>query len=156
YFGPFTSSGSVRETLRFLLKIFPVRTCRDSVFWNRTRPCILFDVGKCCGPCTEPVSHEYYNDLVNRVATFFSGKDDEVRRTLEERMDECSESMVYQEAALVRDRLQALERTWETHQPESHLGGGRDIIAIASSKGRSLVALQQFRRGVLTHSLDFY
>jgi len=156
YFGPFTSSGAVRETLRFLLKVFPVRTCRDSVFRNRTRPCILYDVGKCCGPCTEPVSHEYYDDLVRRVATFFSGKDDEVRHTLKQRMEELSENMEFEKAAMVRDRLQALDRTLETQQAESHLGGDRDIIAIASSQGRSLVVLQQFRRGVLIHSVDFY
>lgn len=156
YFGPFTSSGAVRETLRFLLKIFPVRTCRDSYFKNRTRPCILYDVGKCCGPCTEPVSQDYYNDLIQRVATFFNGKDDEVRRTLQVRMEELAEAMEFEKAALVRDRLEALDRTLESHQSESHLGGDRDIIAIASAQGRSLVVLQQFRRGVLLHSTDFY
>lgn len=156
YFGPFTSSGAVRETLRFLLKVFPVRTCRDSVFRNRTRPCILFDVGKCCGPCTEPVSQDYYQDLVDKVATFFSGKDDDVRRALQVRMDEFSDNMEFEKAALVRDRIQALDRTLEHHEAESHLGGDRDVIAIASSQGRSLVVLQQFRRGVLIHSLDFY
>ncbi len=156
YFGPFTSSGAVRETLRFLLKVFPVRTCRDSVFRNRTRPCILYDVGKCCGPCTEPVSKEFYTDLVQRVATFFSGKDDEVRRTLNQRMMELAENMEFEKAALVRDRLEALDRTLESHQAESHLGGDRDVIAIASEQGRSLVILQQFRRGVLIHSTDFY
>lgn len=156
YFGPFTSSGAVRETLRFLLKIFPVRTCRDSFFKNRTRPCILYDVGKCCAPCTEPVSQEYYADLISRVATFFNGKDDEVRRTLMHRMEELAEAMEFEKAALVRDRLEALERTLESHQAESHLGGDRDVIAIASAQGRSLVVLQQFRRGVLIHSTDFY
>jgi excinuclease ABC subunit C len=156
YFGPFTSSGAVRETLRFLLKVFPVRTCRDSVFRNRTRPCILFDVGKCCGPCTEPVSQDYYSDLVQRVATFFGGKDADVRQTLEQRMDELSDNLEFEKAAMVRDRLNALERTLENQQAESHLGGDRDVLAIGSSQGRSLVVLQQFRRGVLIHSVDFY
>lgn len=156
YFGPFTSSGAVRETLRFLLKIFPVRTCRDSFFKNRTRPCILYDVGKCCAPCTEPVSQDYYAQLIERVSTFFNGKDDELRRTLMARMEELAEAMEFEKAALVRDRLEALDRTLESHQTESHLGGDRDVIAIASGQGRSLVVIQQFRRGVLLHSTDFY
>ncbi len=156
YFGPFTSSGAVRETLRFLLKAFPVRTCRDSVFRNRTRPCILHDVGKCCAPCTEQVTPEHYANLVQRVATFFSGKDDEVRRTLSLRMEELAENLEFEKAALIRDRLNALDRTLESHQSESHMGGDRDVIAIASSQGRSLVVIQQFRRGVLIHSTDFY
>lgn len=156
YFGPFTSSGAVRETLRFLLKIFPVRTCRDSVFRNRTRPCLLYDVGKCCGPCTEPVSEEYYQDLIRRVSVFFSGRDEEVRRTLEDRMLELAENMEFEKAALIRDRIAALEATLEAPQTESHIGADRDVVAVASAQGRSLVVVQQFRRGILLHSTEFY
>lgn len=156
YFGPYTSSSSVRETLRFLLKVFPVRTCRDSVFRNRTRPCILFDVGKCCGPCTEPVSKEEYADLVHQVTAFLRGKDEEVCRALEQRMMECSENMQFEKAALIRDRLQAVRRTLERQQSATHEALDRDILAVASRQGRSLVILQEFRGGDLVHSREFY
>lgn len=156
YFGPFTSGFSVKETLRFLLKIFPVRTCKDSVFSNRTRPCILFDVGKCCGPCTEPVSREDYLNLVQKVQKFFGGKAEEIKSVLRQRMEELSENMEFEKAAIVRDRLTAMDATLEKHQAESYLGEDRDVIAIASSQGRSLIVLQQYRGGVLIHFRDFY
>ncbi|MGI8908318.1 MAG: excinuclease ABC subunit UvrC [Candidatus Sumerlaeaceae bacterium] len=156
YFGPYISSSSVRETLRFLLKVFPMRTCRDSVFRNRTRPCILFDVGKCCGPCTEPVPKDEYRELVDKVASFLRGKGEEVRRTLQTRMFELSETMQFEKAAMVRDRLAAVDRTLERQQAATHERNERDVIAIASTQGRSMVVLQQFRGGTLVHSYDFY
>lgn len=156
YFGPYTSASSVRETMRFLLKVFPIRTCRDSVFRNRTRPCILFDVGKCCGPCTEPVPREDYRELVEKVAAFLRGKGEEVRDTLRQRMLELSEALQFEKAAMVRDRLAAVDRTLERQHAATHERNERDVIAIASSQGRSLVVLQQFRGGTLVHSYDYY
>lgn len=156
YFGPYTSASAVRETLRFLLKIFPVRTCKDSVFRNRTRPCILFDVGKCCGPCTEPVSREEYRALVDKVAAFLRGKDFEVRRALEERMYEFSEKMEFEKAALIRDRIRALDETLERQQTAQHKARDADVLAVASREGRSLVILHQYRNGTLLHALEYY
>jgi excinuclease ABC subunit C len=156
YFGPYTSSGAVHETLKFLLKVFPVRTCKDSVFANRTRPCLLYDVGKCCGPCVLPVPKEDYARLVEQVTLFLRGRSDEVRRLLEERMQEFAEAMEYERAALVRDRIAALDATLERQQVANHAYADRDVIAVASERGRSAIALLPWRNGLLGQAAEFY
>lgn len=156
YFGPYTSAASVRAVLRFLLKVFPVRTCKDSIFRNRTRPCILYDVGKCCGPCVLPVPKDEYAKLVDNVALFLRGRNEEVKRALEERMQVFSDNLEFEKAALVRDRIAALDTTLEEQHAAVHERFNRDVIAIASKQGRSLVVLQTYRSGVLTDSFEYY
>ncbi|MCX7718954.1 MAG: excinuclease ABC subunit UvrC [Candidatus Sumerlaeaceae bacterium] len=156
YFGPYTSSGAVHETLKFLLKVFPVRTCKDSVFANRTRPCLLYDVGKCCGPCVLPVPKEDYARLVEQVTLFLRGRSDEVRRLLAQRMQEFAEAMEYERAALVRDRIAALDATLERQQVANHAFADRDVIAVASERGRSAIALLPWRNGLLGQAAEFY
>ena len=156
YFGPYTSSGAVHETLKFLLKVFPVRTCKDSVFANRTRPCLLYDVGKCCGPCVLPVGKDEYARLVEQVTLFLRGHSDEVRRLLAGRMQEFAEAMEYERAALVRDRIAALDATLERQQVANHAYADRDVIAVASERGRSAIALLPWRNGLLGQAAEFY
>ncbi len=156
YFGPYTSGLAVRETLRFLLKVFPVRTCKDSVFANRTRPCLLYDVGKCCGPCVFPIERKDYADLVSKVALFLNGRSNEVRDLLQARMSEFSEKLEYEKAAMVRDRIAALDETLVKQKANRHGGGDRDVIAIVSRQGRSLIVVQRYREGVLVGSSDYY
>ena len=156
YFGPYTSGGAVRETLRFLLKVFPVRTCKDSVFRNRTRPCLLYDVGKCCGPCVLPVPRAHYDALVEGVSLFLRGRNREVRELLEKRMAEFSDRMEFEKAALVRDRIAALDETMVGQNTTRHGGGDRDVVAVASQQGRSLIVVQRYRDGVLVGSSEFY
>jgi excinuclease ABC subunit C len=156
YFGPYTSSGAVHETLKFLLKVFPVRTCKDSVFANRTRPCLLHDVGKCCAPCVLPVSREEYARLVDQVALFLRGRSDEVRRLLEARMEQFAEALEFERAAMVRDRIAALDATLERQQVANHAFADRDVIAITSERGRSAIALLPWRNGLLGQAAEFY
>lgn len=156
YFGPYVSTSAVRATLRFLLKIFPVRTCRDTVFSSRTRPCLLYDVGKCCAPCVLPVSQEYYRTLIDRVTRFLRGRREEVRELLEQQMHELSERMEFERAALVRDYLRAMDETLERQTVVSHAVDDRDVIAIASEAGRSLILLMEVRNGAVAHTTDFY
>lgn len=156
YFGPYVSTSAVRATLRFLLKIFPVRTCRDTVFANRTRPCLLYDVGKCCGPCVFPVSQEHYRTLIDRVARFLRGRREDVRELLEQQMRELSQRMEFERAALVRDYLQAMEETLERQTVVSHAMQDRDVVAIVSEAGRSLILLMEVRNGAVVNTADFY
>lgn len=156
YFGPYDSAHSVRETIRFLLRVFPVRTCKDSVFNNRTRPCLLYDIGKCCGPCTEPVDRGEYRQLVEGAAAFLQGQNEDVRDLLLRRMEQLAEGMEFEKAALVRDRLQAIDRTLETQAMASHDGTDRDLVAIASERGRSLILLHEVRQGTLVHVREHY
>lgn len=156
YFGPYTSASSVREILRFVLKVFPVRTCKDSVFRSRTRPCILYDVGKCCGPCVLPIPKDDYKRLVDSVVLFLRGKSEQIREMLHERMIEFSDRLEFERAAMVRDRIQALEVTLQKQQATSHGTADRDVIAVASQQGRSLIVLRQYRDGALVDSREFY
>ncbi len=156
YFGPYVSTSAVRATLRFLLKIFPIRTCRDSVFANRTRPCLLYEVGKCCGPCVLPVDQGYYADLVENVARFLRGRRDEVRELLERQMHLLSERLEFERAALVRDYLRAMDETLERQTVVSHAVQDRDVVAIVSQEGRSLILLMEMRNGAVARTLDFY
>ncbi len=156
YFGPFTSPLAVRETLKFLLKVFPVRTCKDSVFRNRTRPCLLYDVGKCCAPCVLPVPREEYDTLVRRVTQFLRGHGDEVREVLAARMADLSEALEFEKAALVRDRIAAMDETLEKQRAHTLAGADRDVAAVVSRQGRSLVVLHRYRDGALVDSREFY
>lgn len=156
YFGPYVSTSAVRATLRFLLKIFPIRTCRDSVFANRTRPCLLYEVGKCCGPCVLPVDQGYYAELVENVARFLRGRRDEVRELLERQMHLLSERLEFERAALVRDYLRAMDETLERQTVVSHAVQDRDVVAIVSQEGRSLILLMEMRNGAVARTLDFY
>ncbi|MGB9691074.1 MAG: excinuclease ABC subunit UvrC [Candidatus Sumerlaeaceae bacterium] len=156
YFGPYVSTSAVRATLRFLLKVFPIRTCRDSVFANRTRPCLLYDVGKCCGPCVVPVSQESYRELVDNVARFLRGRRDEVRELLERQMHALSDRMEFERAALVRDYLRAMDETLERQTVVSHAVADRDIIAIVSQGGHSLILLMEMREGAIAFTRDFF
>jgi excinuclease ABC subunit C len=156
YFGPYVSTSAVRATLRFLLRIFPVRTCRDHIFANRTRPCLLYDVGKCCGPCVRQVSQREYRELIDNVARFLRGRREEVRELLECQMRELADRMEFERAALVRDYLSAMDETLERQTVVSHRGSDRDVLAITSDRGRSLILLMEVRDGAVARTLDFY
>lgn len=155
YFGPYTSSTAVRDTVKFLLRIFPVRTCRDSVFKARSRPCVLHEVGKCCAPCVLPVSSDEYAKLVEQVTFFLRGKSGAVRKLLERRMAEFSEAMQYERAAMVRDHIAALDETLEKQDAVGHSRVDLDIVAVASAGGRSVVVVQQVRDGALNKSREY-
>jgi excinuclease ABC subunit C len=156
YFGPYVSVSAVRATLRFLLKVFPIRTCRDSVFANRVRPCLLYDVGKCCAPCVHPVPKDEYQRLVENVARFLRGRDDEVRALLRKQMEEASEALQFERAALIRDYLRAVDETLERQSMVSLRSEDRDVVVIVSEGGRALVMVAPIRRGSLLRTNDFY
>ncbi len=111
YFGPFPNGYAVRETLALLQKIFPIRQCENSVYRNRSRPCLQYQIGRCLGPCVEGlVSEEEYAQQVEYVRLFLSGKDDQVLTQLISRMETASQNLEFEEAARIRDQIQAVRR----------------------------------------------
>ncbi|HXP97900.1 MAG TPA: GIY-YIG nuclease family protein, partial [Telmatospirillum sp.] len=110
YFGPFASAGAVNQTLSHLQRAFLLRSCSDSVFASRSRPCLLHQIKRCSAPCVERIGHNDYDRLVAQARGFLSGQSKAVQRELIEHMNKASETLAYEEAALYRDRIRALAR----------------------------------------------
>lgn len=146
FFGPFPNAGAVRESIQLLQKVFRIRTCEDTVFSNRSRPCLLHQIRRCTAPCVKLVSEADYAEDVRSAELFLSGKEDEVIERLEARMNDASEGMHYEEAALFRDRVAALRKVREK-QFVSGEGGDTDVIAIGRAAGIVCVNLVMIRGG---------
>jgi len=145
YFGPYHSSDAVRSTIGLLQKLFPLRTCTDHVMNNRTRPCLLHEVGKCCAPCVLPVAPEEYQKLLRGAQQFLGGRAEETLRDLRLRMHEAAEAMRYEDAARLRDAVQAVERTME-QQDVSRLGSvARDVLAFKRQAGTLCLVVLHYR-----------
>ncbi len=150
YFGPYPNAGIVRESIHLLQKIFRLRTCEDSVFSNRTRPCLLYQIKRCSGPCIGQISAQDYRMDVRNAELFLQGKQTEVIAGIETQMQQASERMDYEQAALLRDQMQALRRIREKQFVDSGKALDADVIACAlhnDGSGRVCVNLAMIRGG---------
>ncbi|HOR28819.1 MAG TPA: excinuclease ABC subunit UvrC [Candidatus Sumerlaeota bacterium] len=155
YLGPYASAHGVRETLRQLQRVFPIRSCTDHVLRNRTRPCLLHAIGRCCAPCVKPVDKDEYRELVEGTILFLKGKTREVVRMLQERMARHAEAMEFEQAAVVRDRLRAIEATTERQAVHQHEGSDRDVIVLERRGGYGAFVVFVYRNGLLVSSRPF-
>jgi len=138
YFGPYTSSASMHESLANLRKLFPLRSCREGVFRDhqrRGRPCIEYEMKRCAGPCVGLVSAEEYGSLVHGTALFLRGRSQELRDELRASMQRAAAEERYEDAARLRDRIEAVERTVERQQVVSERPVSRDVFALARDGG---------------------
>jgi excinuclease ABC subunit C len=147
YFGPFSNAGAVRESIRLMQKIFRLRTCEDTVFANRSRPCLLYQIKRCTGPCAGLIDVSTYAEDVRSAELFLQGRDDEAVSRLEERMRKAAEQQAYEQAAAYRDQVRALSKVRETQFVSSSRGVDADIVALASSGGLICVNLVVVRSG---------
>ena len=147
YFGPFASAGAVNRTVNALQKAFLIRTCSDSVYESRTRPCLLYQIKRCAAPCTGEISIEDYNGLVDDAKAFLSGKSKQVKADLAGQMEAASEDLDFERAAVYRDRISALS------QIQSHQGINprnveeADVFALHAEGGQICVQVFFFRTG---------
>lgn len=156
YFGPFPNGYAVRETLSLLQKIFPVRQCENSVYRNRSRPCLQYQIGRCLGPCVKGlVSDEEYSRQVNYVRLFLSGKDDQVLNQLVSRMEQASAALRFEEAARLRDQIQAVRRVTEK-QFVSNQGDDLDVIGVAFEGGLACMHVLFIRQGKVLGSRSYF
>lgn len=147
YFGPYSSAQSVRETLRMIQRLFPLRTCADSVLNNRTRPCLYHQMGQCTAPCVGLINRDAYHAIVDQVIMVLEGRSAELEKALQEQIREKAEKLEFEEAAAVRDRLYALRGMLE-RQRTVHVPGveDRDVFG-AYSEGRFTEMQVLFFRG---------
>ncbi|CAN7460905.1 excinuclease ABC subunit UvrC [Pararhizobium sp. LjRoot235] len=147
YFGPFASAGAVGRTINSLQRAFLLRTCTDSVFETRTRPCLLHQIKRCAAPCTHEISDAGYAELVSEAKDFLSGKSQAVKATIAAAMNEASENLDFERAALYRDRLAALSHV-QSHQGINPSGVEEaDVFAIHHEGGVSCIQVFFFRTG---------
>lgn len=147
YYGPFPGAGAVRESIQLLQKVFRLRTCEDTVFANRSRPCLLHQIRRCTAPCVGLVAETDYARDVRSATLFLSGKEDEVIEELIARMHATSEAQRYEDAALYRDQVTALRAVREKQYVEDVTGRDADVIACAREGNVTCVNLVMIRGG---------
>jgi excinuclease ABC subunit C len=150
YFGPFPNAGMVRESIQLLQKVFRIRTCEDSVFSNRTRPCLLYQIKRCSAPCVNLVTEEAYREDARDAALFLQGKQTEVLESITKKMQEAANSQEYEQAALFRDQIQSLRKIREKQFVDSGRALDADVVACVTENngsGRVCVNLAMIRGG---------
>ena len=147
FFGPFASAGAVNRTLITLQKAFLLRSCSDSLFHNRTRPCLLFQIKRCSAPCVGRIGPEDYARLIEQAHGFLQGRSHDVQQRLAGEMEKAAEALDFEAAALIRDRIRALSLV-QGHQ-DIHIAGieDADIIASHQAGGQTCVQVFFFRGG---------
>lgn len=147
YYGPYPSSWAVRDTIHLLQKMFRLRTCEDSVFANRSRPCLLYQIKRCSGPCVDLVSKEDYAADLQLAAMFLQGKQQEVTRRLTRAMEAASAQLAFEQAAIYRDQIQSLQQIQEKQFVSSSRGEDVDILVAVRDSGHLCVNLAMVRGG---------
>jgi excinuclease ABC subunit C len=156
YFGPFPNAGAVRESIQLMQKIFRLRTCEDTVFANRSRPCLLYQIKRCTGPCVGLISETDYAEDVKSAELFLQGREDEAVDRLEERMHRAAAEQGYEQAAAYRDQIRSLSKVRETQFVTSSRGVDADIVALAASGGLICVNLVMVRGGIHRGDKSFF
>ncbi len=147
YYGPFASAGSVNTTLNALQKLFLLRSCTDSFFNNRDRPCLLYQIKRCSAPCVGRVSEEDYEALVRQAKDFLAGKSSQVQADLEKQMAKAAEELDFETAAILRDRLRAATFIQGSQAINASGVGDADVFALAAKGGQICVQAFFIRGG---------
>ncbi|WP_342363577.1 excinuclease ABC subunit UvrC [Terrarubrum flagellatum] len=145
YFGPFASAGAVGRTIDALQRAFLLRSCSDSVFENRTRPCLLFQIKRCSGPCVDEISQNDYDELVTETRDFLAGRSMAVRKRLSDEMQAASEALEFERAARARDRLAAMSAIQSNQDINPQSVEEADVFAIHEEAGHFCVEVFFFR-----------
>ena len=149
YFGPYTSSKAVHQTMELLRKLFPYLTCKREITGQDKRPCLYYHIGRCAGPCIGAVSKEEYRALINQVILFLEGRQERIIATLRQEMEAAAQEWNYERAAALRDQIEALETVIEKQKVVFAAGNDQDVIAFARDDGQACVQTFFIRGGKL-------
>jgi excinuclease ABC subunit C len=145
YFGPFASVGSANWTIKILQKIFLLRVCDDTVFKNRERPCILYQIKRCSAPCVNHIDEINYKKTVDDAVKFISGKSREIQKKLSSQMEEASKELDFEKAAIARDRIKALTQIQSSQKINETNLNDADVISVYKESGKTCVQVFFFR-----------
>lgn len=156
YFGPYSSAASVRQTIKHMQRMFPLRLCSDSVLRNRTRPCLYYQMKQCSAPCVNYIDREAYREIVEQALMVFEGRNDELGRLLMARIAEHAEKLEFEKAAELRDRLYALQQTLERQRTvRQDAEGDQDVWGFYAEGRFSELQVLFFRAGRMTGGRSF-
>jgi excinuclease ABC subunit C len=147
YFGPFASAGAVNQTLAALERAFPLRSCSDTVFATRTRPCLQYQIKRCSAPCVLRIDKQNYDAIVGETRDFLSGRSQDVQRRLSDQMQKASEALDYELAAMLRDRIRALTQIQARQDINLPGLGEADVLALYLDSGQVGIQTFFFRAG---------
>ena len=147
YYGPFASAGAVNRAINTLQKAFLIRSCNDSVFENRTRPCLLYQIKRCSAPCVGYVTPEAHDELVAEAELFLSGKSQDVKAELAKQMEEAATRLEFETAARTRDRIQAMSFVTQSQGINPQTVDEADVFALAQEGGQTCIQVFFFRSG---------
>jgi len=148
YFGPFPHAGAVRESIQLLQRVFRLRTCENSVFQNRSRPCLLYQIRRCTAPCVGLIDAPAYAEDVKGAQLYLEGRSDAALKRLEDRMQRASDARRYEEAAAYRDQIQSLVKVSQRQYADTGDDVDVDVIAVAMDGGVACVNLMMVRGGL--------
>jgi excinuclease ABC subunit C len=156
YFGPFASAGAVNQTLAQLQRAFLLRSCSDSVFASRTRPCLLYQIKRCSAPCVGRVARDDYDQLVAEARAFLSGKSQQIQKALGTQMQNASDRLDFERAALFRDRIKALTSIQARQDINSPDIEDADVVALHQAGGNACLQVFFFRSGCNFGNRSFF
>ena len=145
YFGPFASAGSANWTIKMLQKIFLLRVCDDTTFKNRKRPCILYQIKRCSGPCVSYVDNKDYKNSVDDAIKFISGKSREIQKNLSKQMEEASEKLDFEKASILRDKIKSLNIIQSSQRINEANLVEADVIAAYKESGKTCIQIFFYR-----------
>jgi excinuclease ABC subunit C len=156
YFGPYSSAGAVRETIKQIQRLFPLRTCSDHVLNNRSRPCIYYQMKRCNAPCVDYVDRGAYHEVVDEAVMVLKGQSRELENVLKEKIVEKSEALAFEDAAEIRDRLYALQKTLEKQRAVDITGkGDRDVFGLYTENRFTEIQIIFYRNGKMLGGRSF-
>jgi excinuclease ABC subunit C len=155
YFGPYPSGLSAKETLRFVLSVFPLRTCRDRDFKLRRRPCLEYQIGRCLAPCAQLIDEISYKKLIEGVLAFLGGHSQTLISELKAQMADAAENLDYEEAAVLRNRIAALDHVLEKQNVDWAAGRNQDVFGVYETEGHFQLCVLFIRDGKLLGKKSF-